>query len=103
MAAYGKTCIKIFQICTAAIFCARKRRIFFWTFISCKKSALDKKNAACYSLQETAFAMIAEASERALAFTEKKEMLVVGGVAANSRLSAMLKGACKRHNLYLSR
>ena len=27
--------------------------------------------------------MIAEASERALAFTEKKEMLVVGGVAAD--------------------
>ena len=66
-----------------------------------KKAALDKKNAACYSLQETAFAMIAEASERALAFTEKKEMLVVGGVAANSRLSAMLKGACKRHKAKL--
>ena len=67
-----------------------------------KKAALDGKNAACYSLQETAFAMIAEASERALAFTEKKEMLVVGGVAANSRLSAMLKGACKRHKTKLS-
>ena len=28
-------------------------------------------------------------------------MLVVGGVAANSRLSAMLKGACKRHKAKL--
>ena len=34
---------------------------------------------ACYSLQETAFAMIGEATERALAFTKKKELMIVGG------------------------
>ena len=51
---------------------------------------------ACYSLQETAFAMIAEATERALSFTQKKELLIVGGVAANKRLSEMLQSVCKR-------
>jgi N6-L-threonylcarbamoyladenine synthase len=53
---------------------------------------------ACYSLQETAFAMIAEATERALAFTKKKELLVVGGVAANKRLTEMMKHICRRQN-----
>ncbi len=51
---------------------------------------------ACYSLQETAFAMLAEAVERALSFTGKKEMMIVGGVAANQRLAEMLKAACSR-------
>ena len=53
---------------------------------------------ACFSLQETAFAMIGEATERALSFTGKKELLIVGGVAANKRLSEILKSICKRHN-----
>ena len=30
----------------------------------------------CYSLQETAFSMVTEVTERALAHTEKKEVLV---------------------------
>jgi N6-L-threonylcarbamoyladenine synthase len=50
----------------------------------------------CYSLQETSFAMLAEAVERALSFTAKKEMMIVGGVAANQRLSQMLGSACER-------
>jgi len=50
----------------------------------------------CFSLQETAFAMLAETTERALAFTNKKELLVVGGVAANKRLANMLQDVCKR-------
>ncbi|MCH7560305.1 MAG: tRNA (adenosine(37)-N6)-threonylcarbamoyltransferase complex transferase subunit TsaD [Thaumarchaeota archaeon] len=58
-----------------------------------KKSKID----ACYSLQETAFAMISEVVERALSFTGKKELLIVGGVAANKRLSDMLQDVCKRH------
>ena len=53
---------------------------------------------ACFSLQETAFSMIGEAVERALSFTGKKEFLIVGGVAANKRLSDILKNICKRHN-----
>ncbi len=58
-----------------------------------KKSKID----ACYSLQETAFAMISESVERALSFTRKKELMIVGGVAANKRLSEMLQDVCKRH------
>ena len=41
--------------------------------------------------------MISEAVERALSFTGKKELMIVGGVAANKRLSEMLKDVCKRH------
>ncbi|MGH1567413.1 MAG: KEOPS complex N(6)-L-threonylcarbamoyladenine synthase Kae1 [Nitrosopumilus sp.] len=63
------------------------------TKYAAKKSKID----ACYSLQETAFAMISEAVERALSFTCKKELMIVGGVAANKRLSEMLQDVCKRH------
>ncbi|MHA2091531.1 MAG: KEOPS complex N(6)-L-threonylcarbamoyladenine synthase Kae1 [Candidatus Kariarchaeaceae archaeon] len=57
--------------------------------ISMAKSIGDI-NAVCHSLQETVFAMVAEVAERALAHTEKDELLVTGGVAANSRLKEML-------------
>ncbi len=48
-----------------------------------------------YSLQETVFAMLVEAAERALAHTGKKELLLGGGVACNSRLQEMCKIMCK--------
>jgi universal protein Kae1 len=47
--------------------------------------------AICYSLQETAFAMVAEVVERALAHTRRTELIVTGGVAANTRLSEILE------------
>lgn len=62
-----------------------------------KTIAKENKANACFSLQETSFAMISEAVERALSFTKKEELLIVGGVAANKRLSEMLKDVCKRH------
>ena len=62
-----------------------------------KAAASVGRDRACYSLQETAFAMIAEAIERALSLTGRTELMVVGGVAANRRLSAMLQEACGRH------
>jgi universal protein Kae1 len=49
----------------------------------------------CYSLQETAFAMMVEVTERALAHYEKDEVLLVGGVGANERLGEMLMIMCK--------
>lgn len=52
----------------------------------------------CFSLQETCFAMLAEISERALAHTEKNELLLVGGVAANKRFCEMLEIMCKERN-----
>ena len=63
-----------------------------------KSAAASDKHAACFSLQETAFAMIGETVERALSFTGKRELMVVGGVAANKRLSAMLSDVCRRHS-----
>jgi len=48
-----------------------------------------------YSLQETVFAMLVETAERALAHTDKKELLLGGGVACNSRLQEMCKIMCK--------
>ena len=55
----------------------------------------------CYSMQETAFAMITESVERAISFTGKKETMVVGGVAANKRLVEMLGSASERFNAKL--
>ena len=63
-----------------------------------KSAAISDKHAACFSLQETAFAMMGETVERALSFTGKRELMVVGGVAANKRLSAMLTDVCRRHS-----
>lgn len=48
-----------------------------------------------YSLQETIFAMLVETAERALAHTGKKELLLGGGVACNSRLQEMCKIMCE--------
>jgi N6-L-threonylcarbamoyladenine synthase/N6-L-threonylcarbamoyladenine synthase/protein kinase Bud32 len=47
-------------------------------------------NDLCYSIQETTFAMLTEVTERAMAHTEKEEVLLGGGVACNKRLQAMV-------------
>ncbi|MBX4196098.1 tRNA (adenosine(37)-N6)-threonylcarbamoyltransferase complex transferase subunit TsaD [Candidatus Pacearchaeota archaeon] len=47
-----------------------------------------------YSLQETAFAMLVEAAERALAHTGKKELVLGGGVACNARFQEMCRIMC---------
>ncbi|MDH7607271.1 MAG: KEOPS complex N(6)-L-threonylcarbamoyladenine synthase Kae1 [Candidatus Bathyarchaeota archaeon] len=52
----------------------------------------------CYSLQETAFSMVVEVTERALAHTEKKEVLLTGGVAANRRLQEMVRSIAEEHD-----
>ena len=73
--------------------------VSFSGLLSATKQIIPKGlEDACFSLQETAFAMIGEATERALSFTGKKELLIVGGVAANKRLSEILQSVCKRHS-----
>lgn len=52
----------------------------------------------CYSLQETCFAMLIEVTERALAHTGKRQVLLVGGVAANKRFSEMTGIMAKERN-----
>ncbi len=51
-----------------------------------------------YSLQETAFSMVAEATERALLLKKKKELIMSGGVAQSKRLREMLGSMAKSHN-----
>ena len=61
----------------------------------------ESKEAVSFAVQETAFAILTEATERALAFTEKSELLVTGGVAANQRLSKMLQVMCNGRGVKL--
>jgi tRNA A37 threonylcarbamoyltransferase TsaD len=55
----------------------------------------EKIEDLAFSMQETAFAMLVEAAERALAHTGKKELALGGGVACNKRLQEMCKIMCK--------
>ena len=49
----------------------------------------------CFSVQETCFAMLTEVVERAMAHTDKQELLLVGGVGANKRFCEMLDIMCQ--------
>ena len=60
-----------------------------------KKGSLED---ICFSLQEVAFSMLTEVTERALAHTQKPELLLTGGVAANKKLQSMLELVADEHN-----
>ncbi|MAG47344.1 UGMP family protein [archaeon] len=66
------------------------------------KQKKASKEDLCFSLQETLFSMLTEVSERALAHTEKSELLLIGGVAANKRLSEMLNIMCQEREAKFS-
>jgi len=51
----------------------------------------NKVEDICYSIQETTFAALTEVTERAIAHTEKEEVLLGGGVAANKKLREMVQ------------
>ena len=51
----------------------------------------------CYSLQEAAYSMLGEVTERALAHTGKRELLLTGGVGANKRLRSMIASIAEEH------
>lgn len=65
------------------------------TMLNKKQESLEDLS---FSLQETVFAMLVEAAERALAHTGKKELLLGGGVACNSRLQEMCKIMCEERD-----
>lgn len=65
------------------------------TKISTKKYI---KADLAYSAQETAFAMLIEVAERAMAHTNKQELLLGGGVACNKRLQEMAVKMCKERD-----
>ncbi len=60
-----------------------------------KKGSLED---VCFSLQEVAFSMLTEVTERALAHTQKPEVLLTGGVAANKKLQSMLEVIAEEHD-----
>ncbi|MCL5068980.1 MAG: O-sialoglycoprotein endopeptidase, partial [Thaumarchaeota archaeon] len=59
------------------------------------------KELIAFGVQEVAFSMLVEATERALAFTDRSELLVTGGVAANRKLSSMLQSMCDERGIKL--
>jgi N6-L-threonylcarbamoyladenine synthase len=57
-----------------------------------------KLEEVCYSMQEISCSMLAEAVERSLAYTAKKELLLTGGVAANKILQRKLEDVARLHD-----
>lgn len=55
------------------------------------------ENDLCYSLMETAFCELCEATERALMLTNKKQVIICGGVAQNQELIKKVKTMAKAH------
>jgi len=58
----------------------------------------EKLEDICYSIQETTFAALTEVTERAMAHTEKNQVLLGGGVAANKRLRNMVESMAKERD-----
>jgi N6-L-threonylcarbamoyladenine synthase len=54
-----------------------------------------------YSFMHTAYAMLIEVVDRSLSYTKKKEVVVIGGVAASKALKEMLEIFAKQHNITL--
>lgn len=52
----------------------------------------------CLSITETVYSMLTETLERALAFTEKEEILLVGGLARSRRLKEMIDAMAGLHD-----
>ncbi len=59
----------------------------------------NKVSDIAFSLQETAFSMLTEATERALMLTGKTELVLSGGVAQSNRLRSMLMDMTKSHGI----
>lgn len=67
--------------------------------LTASKKALGEEmlEDVCFSLQEVAFAMLVEVTERALVHTSKEELLMGGGVAVNKRLQSMVRSVAREH------
>ncbi|RQD83708.1 MAG: bifunctional N(6)-L-threonylcarbamoyladenine synthase/serine/threonine protein kinase [Methanocalculus sp. MSAO_Arc2] len=67
----------------------------FSGLVSAAKDSSAPLPDVCFSLQETAFGMCVEVTERALAHTGKDEVILVGGVGVNARMQEMLAVMCE--------
>lgn len=70
---------------------------------ACIKAYKDGETPAniCYSLQEYAFAMVVEITEKALILSQRSDLLLTGGVAANKRLREMCQIMAEENNVNL--
>ncbi len=68
-------------------------------------SLIGKENPRdlCYSMQQTAFSMLCEATERAALLTNSTELAVCGGVAQSDTLAGMLESVAKSHGMKFGR
>jgi N6-L-threonylcarbamoyladenine synthase len=66
-----------------------------------KKIGKVKEEDLVYSFMHTAYAMLLEVCERALSYTKKKEIMVIGGVAASKALKEMLLKFSKQRKIKL--
>ncbi len=63
-----------------------------------KKAKTEKLEDVAFSMNETMYSMLAEITERALAHTEKNEVLLIGGVSASQRFRGMMDIMCSERN-----
>ncbi|MFH0889534.1 MAG: KEOPS complex N(6)-L-threonylcarbamoyladenine synthase Kae1 [Candidatus Aenigmatarchaeota archaeon] len=63
-----------------------------------KKTKIEKLEDVVFSLNEVMYSMLIEVTERALAHTEKDEVLLIGGVASSQRFREMMDIMCKDRN-----
>lgn len=66
-----------------------------------RKIKTEKKEDLVYSFMHTAYAMLLEVTDRALSYTKKKEVMVIGGVAASKALTEMLELFSEQNNITL--
>ena len=66
---------------------------------------IDKESIEdiAFSLQETAFTILVEATERALTQLAKRELGITGGVASNNRLYKMMREMAEEHGVEIGR
>ena len=75
------------------------------TFIDKKAEELKNQYTIedlCFSLQETAFSMLVEITERAMAHCQRNQVLIVGGVGCNKRLQEMMGEMVKERDHLLN-
>jgi N6-L-threonylcarbamoyladenine synthase len=77
--------------------------IVFSGLLTSSRKLIGKVNTddLVYSFMHTAYAMVLEVCERALSYTKKKEIMVIGGVAASKALKEMLESFAKQRKIKL--
>jgi len=66
-----------------------------------KKIRKTNNDDLIYSFMHTAYAMLIEVAERAVAYTKKEEIMVIGGVAASKALKEMLEKFAEHRKIKL--